>query len=65
MVARRAHNPKVTGSSPVPATKEEKSSPVATFFVLRHYKALVNTGITRKMDFLLVHQQFIKIIQRF
>jgi hypothetical protein len=34
VVARRAHNPKVTGSSPVPATKEEKSSEMATFFVL-------------------------------
>jgi hypothetical protein len=38
---------------------------MVTFFVLRHSTALVNTGITRKMDFLLVHQQFIKIIQRF
>ena len=65
MVARRAHNPKVTGSSPVPATKREKSPETVTFFVLRHSTALVNTGIARKMDFLLVHQQFIKIIQRF
>ena len=32
--ARRAHNPKVTGSSPVPATKERKSSEMVTFFVL-------------------------------
>jgi hypothetical protein len=36
-----------------------------TFFVLRPSLTPVNNGITRKMDFLLVHQQFIKIIQRF
>ena len=35
MVARRAHNPKVAGSSPAPATKREKSSVMTTFFVLR------------------------------
>ena len=34
VVARRAHNPKVAGSSPAPATKRKKSSSVATFFVL-------------------------------
>ena len=45
MVARRAHNPKVTGSSPVPATKEEKSSAMATFFVLR--KLIGSTFILR------------------
>ena len=32
MVARRAHNPEVAGSSPVPATKNE-SSPMDCFFV--------------------------------
>ena len=48
LVARRAHNPKVTGSSPVPATKEEKSSEMVTFFILRHSKALENKGILRK-----------------
>ena len=32
LVARRAHNPKVTGSSPVPATLKEDAS--ASFFVL-------------------------------
>jgi hypothetical protein len=31
LVARRAHNPKVTGSSPVPATLKEDAS--ASFFV--------------------------------
>ena len=48
VVARRAHNPKVTGSSPVPATKREKSSEMVTFFVLRLSKTLVNIGILRK-----------------
>jgi hypothetical protein len=38
---------------------------MVTFFVFGQLNALVNTWITRKMDFLLVHQQFIKIIQRF
>ena len=32
LVARRAHNPKVTGSSPVPATLREDAS--ASFFCL-------------------------------
>ena len=48
MVARRAHNPKVTGSSPVPATKREKSPETVTFFVLRQFKAIENKGILRK-----------------
>ena len=34
LVARRAHNPKVTGSSPVPATLERDAS--ASFFVLNY-----------------------------
>jgi hypothetical protein len=37
-VARRAHNPKVTGSNPVPATKEspgQDHSPTRAFVVLR------------------------------
>ncbi len=45
VVARRAHNPKVAGSSPAPATRGEKSSAMATFFILRQFKVLVNTGI--------------------
>ena len=48
MVARRAHNPKVTGSSPVPATKKEKSSAMSTFFVLRPSLTPVNSGIKCK-----------------
>jgi hypothetical protein len=35
LVARRAHNPKVTGSSPVPATKREKASYMLAFFVIK------------------------------
>ena len=31
LVARRAHNPKVVGSSPTPATKKEQSEMVALF----------------------------------
>ncbi len=34
LVARRAHNPKVTGSSPVPATLKEDAS--VSFFVLNY-----------------------------
>ncbi len=51
VVARRAHNPKVAGSSPAPATKREKLSVMATFFVLRQFKALENKGILRKKSF--------------
>ena len=36
LVARRAHNPKVTGSSPVPATLKEDAS--ASFFVLNYLR---------------------------
>ena len=32
LVARRAHNPKVVGSSPTPATTKEQSEMVALFF---------------------------------
>ena len=34
VVARQAQNPNFAGSSPAPATKEEKSSVMATFFCL-------------------------------
>ena len=33
-VARRAHNPKVGGSSPPPATKVDNSLELSTFFIL-------------------------------
>ena len=32
LVARRAHNPEVRGSSPLPATKRKKVSLIADFF---------------------------------
>ena len=32
LVARRAHNPKVVGSSPTPATKESLTQCVGLFF---------------------------------
>jgi hypothetical protein len=35
VVARRAHNPKVTGSSPVPATKKKSRVNTRLFFVFR------------------------------
>jgi hypothetical protein len=38
VVARRAHNPKVTGSSPVPATKP-KSPPEKVGFFMRQKDA--------------------------
>ena len=38
LVARRAHNPKVTGSSPVPATLREDA--LASFFCLGRILAL-------------------------
>ncbi len=34
LVARRAHNPKVIGSSPVPATKKKPCTCVQGFFIL-------------------------------
>ncbi len=51
VVARRAHNPKVTGSSPVPATKKEKSPETVTFFILPQFKAIENKGILREKSF--------------
>ena len=34
LVARRAHNPEVVGSSPAPATKQDKSQDLSCSFVL-------------------------------
>ena len=34
LAARRAHNPKVGGSSPPPATKVDNSLELSTFFIL-------------------------------
>ena len=33
LVARRAHNPEVGGSSPPPATKQDNSSGLSLFFI--------------------------------
>ena len=38
LVARRAHNPEAGGSSPPPATNEEKSKDFSSFFVYIHTK---------------------------
>jgi hypothetical protein len=35
LVARRAHNPKVVGSSPAPATKDKKSLSLERVFVFK------------------------------
>jgi hypothetical protein len=47
MVARRAHNPKVAGSSPAPATKKDKgfgvsSKPFLLFYLLVFYQLIDN-----------------------
>ena len=55
MVARRAHNPKVTGSSPVPATKKERSSAVATF-------SFFGKIPTRKLDYIAIWIDPLEII---
>ena len=60
MVARRAHNPKVTGSSPVPATRLEKSSEMVTFFVLQPSLTPVYIGIIRNI-FNSIHHRIEKI----
>jgi hypothetical protein len=47
--ARRAHNPKVTGSSPVPATSEDSSVKIIgeSFFVPLY--PLLNLGLSEKL----------------
>ena len=40
LVARRAHNPEVAGSSPVPATTEAISTEVALLFIKSHVHSL-------------------------
>ena len=37
LVARRAHNPKVVGSSPAPATKKKATHCEWLFLFLRHF----------------------------
>jgi hypothetical protein len=41
LVARRAHNPKVTGSSPVPATLEDTRNGIL-FFVLKFHESTLD-----------------------
>ncbi len=40
LVARRAHNPKVTGSSPVPATIEKNLSFLAKVFLFKRHERI-------------------------
>ena len=47
LVARRAHNPKVAGSSPAPATKKTKESALAGSFVFAvSYEILIAIILT-------------------
>ena len=42
MVARRAHNPKVVGSNPAPATKPKTSHASVGFFILHEDESLLS-----------------------
>ena len=53
LVARRAHNPKVVGSSPTPATKKEQSEMVALFLLPPLLKSVL-TGIYNQVTVCLV-----------
>ena len=46
LVARRAHNPKVTGSSPVPATLREDAS--ASFFCFKLLSGILGSYPPRR-----------------
>ncbi len=51
MVARRAHNPEVAGSSPVSATKEKTLTIlVGVFLLLRKYDFTATDGSRRGMS---------------
>ena len=60
MVARRAHNPKVVGSSPAPATKEKDLTQSVRFFYfkcMKYYVYVIKsdegyyyTGMTEDLD---------------
>ena len=41
VVARRAHNPKVVGSSPAPATRESRSAILLAFFIYQKLVGLI------------------------
>lgn len=47
LVARRAHNPKVVGSNPAPATeyKAKNKEPLLGFFVYYRSKSLFGVGL--------------------
>ena len=45
MVARRAHNPKVVGSSPAPATRQAWFQKRPGFFILKTKRGVVPLGL--------------------
>ncbi len=44
LVARRAHNPKVLGSSPSPATRKPEYESIWAFSVLKHHDIFVRSS---------------------
>ena len=48
VVARRAHNPKVVGSNPAPATKITSLTRSAGLFYLPDYQACLNSQANKK-----------------
>jgi hypothetical protein len=63
LVARRAHNPKVTGSSPVPATKRDSEMSLSFFVYLENSKSPMNQQILD--DDILAHQKNTDILEKF
>ena len=51
LAARRAHNPKVTGSNPVPATKQINSFYIEINFLLDRFKlrCIMRTSLTQSV----------------
>ncbi len=53
LVARRAHNPKVVGSNPAPATKKMKKTPIGVFcfkesiFVMKHVESALQDRLAK------------------
>ena len=56
LVARRAHNPKVVGSSPAPATKEA-SLEIERLFLWPYLKQATTVGTSFKNEVLLITTQ--------
>ena len=50
MVARRAHNPEVGGSSPPPATKAPECESVQDFYLLPFYYSLFTETATKNSE---------------